>query len=284
MKPFKIVARVTNRDLNTFNQYLKDIALIKLLTATEEISLAERIKNGDKEALDELILRNLRFVVSVAKSYTTQPELLQDLINEGNIGMIKAAKKFDYTKGFRFISYAVFDIRKAITEFLSKSSKTIRLPANKIHDISKLNKRISKLEQEECRTIDINDLIYSFDGEIDEDAIFNLKTLSSFSINSMDASVSSNESDTTMGDLMTDNSASPTDYLVVDYKKQNNLTEIINSLNPREKEVITRLFGFDGNEAQQLIDVGLEMGISRETVRQIKEKVFIKIQSRLKTC
>jgi len=276
------------RDSISFEKYLRDIYKIKLFTPEEEIACTNKIKLGDKEAIDELVKRNLRFVVSVAKQYSNKDILLEDLVNEGNIGLIMAAKKFDPEFGVKFISYAVWFIQKTIIEYHTKYSRMIRLPANKINDLSILNKQIEKLEQKLGRTVDIIEIIdeygtEDYDGNINNQKFELLEILNSDNITSLDMEIGNDDDgSTTLKDLISDDYMfKPTDYLLVNGNIKSEINNVTNRLNPRDKYVITSLYGLDGSIPLTLQEIGSELGLTREMARQIKIKALKKLKNYL---
>lgn len=274
MKQFKITTKLTNRDINSFNQYLKDLSNIEVFTAEEEVICAEKASKGDKLAKEELVVRNLRFVVSVAKQYATPQIPLEDLVNEGNIGLIMAAERFNTSEGVKFISYGVWWIRKIIMEHINKNGKTVRFPANKINDLSKIDKQISKLEQENGYHVDIQQVCDTFGYDND---LF-LDALNSYKMESLDRELGSEEGDGgKLLDLIADESINPTDYLVSDVNSKELLNTCLNILKPRDKRIMELLFGLDGKEPRTLKEVSDEVGITREMVRQVKQKSLIKL-------
>lgn len=282
MRQLTITTRLTNRETDSFNQYLKDIAEIDKLTVAEELVLTQRTSLGDKEAIDELVRRNLRFVVSVAKQYITSTAPLEDLVNEGNIGLILAAEKFRPEMGNKFISYAVFWIRKIILEYLAHNNKIVRLPANKLNSLSKLEKKINILEQRHSRNVSIAEVIDEFGDEFNNENIELLDVLSTYTIGSLDRDMNDDEGHSTLGDLIADDSPnSSSDYLMVNVDIKNEVKRMLNILKPRDKRIMIALYGLDGNEPLKLNEVGLEMGITREMVRQIREKTLLKLKKNL---
>lgn len=294
MKGLKITTKLTNRENQSFVQYLREVAEIKVLTPEEEVILTKKASNGDKEAIDELVKKNLRFVVSVAKQYATPQNPLEDLVNEGNIGLMMAAERFDPNTGFKFISYAVWWIRKVIMEHLSKNGRLIRLPANKINALSKLDKQINELEQKLGRTVSIREVIDNYNVDVDVlDSITNygktsadyelLDMISSYSMDSLDRNVATDEnSGLSLCDTITDDSVfkSAEDGLF-ETDLKNHLSKVLDTLKPRDRQVIVALFGLDGSIPRTLKDVGDEIGVTREMVRQIKEKSLEKLRKRL---
>jgi RNA polymerase primary sigma factor len=295
MKQLVITAKLTNREIHSFNQYLKDIAEIDVFTAEEEAICAEKASRGDKEAIDELVRRNLRFVVTVAKQYATAQNPLEDLVNEGNIGLIIAAEKFKPEMGFKFISYAVWWIRKIIMEHLSKHGRLVRLPANKINSLSKLDKQINQLEQKLGRSVSIHEIIEEFGSEFGlsnkqtpkkiSDEYILLDMLNDFTMDSLDRDISGDEGNgTTLGETISDDSifkSAEQQLITNDVKKQ--LNEVLDILKPRDKQVMIGLFGLDGNLPRTLNDIGEEIGVTREMVRQIRQKSLGLLKKKLET-
>lgn len=284
MKQISISNRITNRDTESFKKYLKDVASIELLTPAEELICAEKASKGDQEAIDEMVSRNLRFVISVAKQYANSSNRIEDLVNEGNIGLIMAVKHFDPTMGFKFISYAVWWIRKIILEHISNNGKIVRLPANKINAMSKLDKKVCILEQQLGRTADISEILEAFGGDINKEEISLLETLSNFSVDSLDREVSHDGADSsiTLGELIADDSAPLTDHLIVLQNVKTEVDSIMSTLKPRDRRVMVALFGLDGNTPMTLKEVSEEIGVTREMIRQIKEKNLKSLKERLK--
>lgn len=292
MRPLQITERLTNRDDLSFKQYLKDVSMIDKFTPDEEAKCAEKASLGDEKAIDELVRRNLRFVISVAKQYANPQNRLPDLVNEGNIGLIMAVKHFKPEMGFKFISYAVWWIRKIILEHLSKHGRMVRFPANKINSLSKLSKQFNQLEQKLCRPVTIIDVIDEYGCEILNDGINKnlsnddyrlLDVLNHYYMDSLDRDISGDENDgILLIDTISDNSIfKPTDHDINNQDTRKELTKILEILKPRDKEVMVALFGLDGELPKTLKDVGDKMGITREMVRQIKEKSLKKLRKRL---
>jgi RNA polymerase primary sigma factor len=293
MKPLQITARVTNRENQSFKQYLKDISEIDKFTPEQEKECTEKSSRGDQDAIDELVRRNLRFVVSVAKQYSNAQNPLEDLVNEGNIGLIKAAKRFKPDMGFKFISYGVWWIRKVILEHLAKHGRMVRLPANKLNSLSKLDKEINQLEQKLCRPISIGDVIDEFGyDEVSGDNSSNKKTkdeyeflsaLNYYSMDSLDRDISGQENDgVSLSDTLSDESIfKATDHDIITQDTKNGLDNVLSTLKPRDKQIMVALFGLDGTIPRTLKDVGDEMGITREMVRQIKERTLLKLKKQL---
>lgn len=283
MKQLVITTRLTNRESISFQQYLKDIAQIQIFTPIEEVACTVRASKGDKDAIKELIERNLRFVVSVAKQYSTALNPLEDLVNEGNIGLIMAAEKFKPEMGFRFISYAVWWVRKIILEHLVKYGRMVRLPNNKINNLSKLDKKIAQLEQKHGRNIDIQEILEELDNELDSDDLELLGMLNTYSIDSIDREIGGDDGNTTtFADMLSDETTfKSTDHLIIDKDMKEEVARIVSSLKPREQRIITALYGLDGETPMTLKEVGEEIGVTREMIRQIKEKVLKTLKARL---
>jgi RNA polymerase primary sigma factor len=271
MRQLKIVKQVTNRDTPSLDKYLQEIGRVKLITAQEEVELARRIKQGDQEALEALAKANLRFVVSVAKQYQGQGLSLPDLISEGNVGLIKAATRFDETRGFKFISYAVWWIRQQILQSLAEQARIVRLPLNKIGSINKINKAFARLEQEHERPPTAGEL-----AEVLEMTLEEVKT----SLNntgrhvSMDAPLRDDGDSGTMMDVMSNpDLPSPLDSLMTD-SLRNEIERSLRALQGREADVIRLYFGLNGNQPHTLEEIGQKFDLTRERVRQIKEKAI----------
>jgi RNA polymerase primary sigma factor len=273
MKTLRINQKITSRENSSFKQYLKEVNEIPLLSPKEESNLAERAVKGDKLAADELVKRNLRFVISVAKQYATEKITLEDLVNEGNIGLIKAVEKFDPNKGYKFISFAVWWIRKLIMEFVSNYGKSVRIPANRINELSKLNKYVSAVEQKNCHKADIEEIINQFSNEMSVDEFILLDSLNSFSIESLDREVGTDEgSGVSVSDLMHDENDDETDYLLGESDIKSEINIALSTLKPRNKKIMEMLFGMNGYQPMTLQEVGDEVGLTREMVRQVKSK------------
>jgi len=276
MRQLKISKSITNRESQSLEKYLQEIGKVELISAEEEVRLAKLIKQGDQRALDRLTGANLRFVVSVAKQYQNQGLSLPDLINEGNLGLIKAAQRFDETKGFKFISYAVWWIRQSILQSLAEQARIVRLPLNKVGLTNKINKAYSQLEQEFEREPSAEELAELLDLQTEEVA-------ASLSISSrhvsMDSPLSEGE-DNTLIDIMHNPNADATDE-ELDHK-QSLKTEIdrsLNTLTERQQEVIRYFFGIGVDHPLSLEDIGERFNLTRERVRQIKDKAISKLKS-----
>jgi len=274
MRQLKITKQVTNRETASLDKYLQEIGKVDLITADEEVELAQRIKAGDKEALEKLVKSNLRFVVSVAKQYQNQGLSLPDLINEGNLGLIKAAKRFDETRGFKFISYAVWWIRQSILQALAEQSRIVRLPLNKIGSINKINKMYAKLEQENERPPSPEELAEALDMSIN-DVKISLKNAGRHI--SMDAPLVEGEESNLYDVLRSGESPSPDKTLMLE-SLRTEIERALNTLTPREADVVKLYFGLNGNHMMTLEEIGETFDLTRERVRQIKEKAIRRLK------
>lgn len=273
MKQFKVTASITKRENESFKQYLKDVSMISMITPEEEVELTTKSSMGDKQAIDRLVSANLRFVISVAKKYATEQIPLEDLVNEGNIGLIKAAEKYSPDSGVRFISYAIWWIRKIIMEHITKYGKMVRIPANKVNSLSKLNQMVSDLEQKNGRQVDISEVVSAYSNEISSDDFMFLDVLTTYHMDSLDRSISNDDGGgTCLGDILSDDDTKKTDHLLNASDLKEEISKILDVLKPRDKRIMEALFGLDGKIPMGLKEVGEEVGISREMVRQIKEK------------
>ena len=278
MKKIVITQSITNTDSETFKKYLSDISNYPILNDKEELMYAERARNGDKKAMELLISCNLRFVVSVAKQYISKDSKLPDLVNEGNMGLIKAAEKFDFTKGFKFISFAVWWIRNYIIEYKNNQAKMIRLPLHKISDMTKIQKRYYKLEQEFNREPSVDELFISFNNEFTIEDIESCLRL----IHSNEESLDEVRDD---GTSLSDNLASylpESDHLLIEADDKEWFDNLFSVLSDQEKYILTKLFGLDGGAQIPLESIGDEIGMTREGVRQIREKSLRKIRNNIK--
>ncbi len=274
MRQLKITKQVTNRETASLDKYLQEIGKVDLITADEEVELAQRIKAGDKQALEKLVKSNLRFVVSVAKQYQNQGLSLPDLINEGNLGLIKAAKRFDETRGFKFISYAVWWIRQSILQALAEQSRIVRLPLNKIGSINKINKMYAKLEQENERPPSPEELAKALDMSIN-DVKISLKNAGRHI--SMDAPLVEGEESNLYDVLRSGESPSPDKTLMLE-SLRTEIERALNTLTPREADVVKLYFGLNGNHMMTLEEIGETFDLTRERVRQIKEKAIRRLK------
>jgi len=282
MRNFVITKSNTNLENDSLKRYLREVSSIPQFILDEEIICASKASLGDKVAFDELITRNLRFVVSVAKSYVTPSIHLIDLINEGNIGLIKAAEKFDPSNGFKFISYAVWWIQKGILDYLVKYGRTIRFPANQINGLSKLDKKISNLEQIHERNIYISDILETVEKSDLNDYEL-LTVLTTYSMDSLDREIGGEDGNTSvLGDFIFDeDSYGNTDKLTKLSDSKLEVEKILNLLKPRDRQMIIMLFGLDGNEPKTLKEVGDHFGFSGELIRQIRQKSLLMLKDKL---
>lgn len=277
MRQLKITTLITNRDSATIEKYFNEISKVELITPEEEVDLARRIKQGDQAALEKMVLANLRFVVSVAKQYHHSKVPLNDLINEGNLGLIKAAKMFDETKGFKFISYAVWWIRQSIMDALDKHSRIVKIPANKVGGLSKINHAAAYMEQRFEREPTSEELAEFLGLHVDEIKSTNMAAVKQ---SSLDAPFSDSEEGTLL-DVMSNPDAQSTDASLTDGESLSiELERILATLHVREREIICRVFGIGYEYPQSIEDVAERLSISHERVRQIKEGAIRKLRAR----
>ena len=274
MRQLKITKQVTNRETASLDKYLQEIGKVELITAEEEVSLAQRVKQGDQAALEKLTKANLRFVVSVSKQYQNQGLSLPDLINEGNLGLIKAAQRFDETRGFKFISYAVWWIRQSILQALAEQSRIVRLPLNKIGSINKINKAYAKLEQEYEREPNYEEIAGIL--EISENEVKESLRNSGRHV-SMDAPLVQDEENNMYDVLKNDDMATPDSGLLYESLRKE-IDRAISTLTPREADVIRLYFGLEGQHPMTLEEIGEKFDLTRERVRQIKEKAIRRLK------
>ncbi len=268
MRQLKISKQITNRESQSLDKYLQEIGKVDLITSDEEVELAKRIREGDQIALEKLAKANLRFVVSVAKQYQNSGLTLGDLINEGNLGLIKAAKRFDETRGFKFISYAVWWIRQSIMQALAEQSRIVRLPLNRVGSLTKISKAFSELEQKFQREPSPEELAEELDLTTEEVSA-NLK-ISGRHV-SMDAPFVNGEENSLLDVLSDENQENPDSGMMVD-SLQRDIQRALSTLTKRESDVIAFYFGLNGEHAMTLEEIGLKYNLTRERVRQIKEK------------
>lgn len=274
MRQLKITKQVTNRETASLDKYLQEIGKVDLITAEEEVELARRIKQGDRIALEKLTKANLRFVVSVSKQYQNQGLSLPDLINEGNLGLIKAAQRFDETRGFKFISYAVWWIRQSILQALAEQSRIVRLPLNKIGSINKINKASAKLEQGFEREPNVKEIA----GELDMTETEVKESMRNAGRHvSMDAPLIQDE-DNTMYDVLRgeDNNTPETGLLYESLRKE--IDRAVSTLTQREADVVKLYFGLNATHPMTLEEIGEKFDLTRERVRQIKEKAIRRLK------
>jgi RNA polymerase primary sigma factor len=257
MRQLKIIKQVTNRESKSLDKYLQDISKIELITANEEVELAQKIRDGDQIALEKLTTANLRFVVSVAKQYQNQGLKLPDLINEGNVGLVKAAKRFDETRGFKFISYAVWWIRQAILQALAEQSRVVRLPLNKIGSISKIKKTFSYLEQAHQRP--------PSPEEIANELV------------SMDAPLKEGEN-SNLYDVVRSGESPRPDMFLLQQSLNTEINRALDTLSQREADVVKLYYGIGDQQSMTLAEIGLTFDLTRERVRQIREKAIRKLR------
>jgi RNA polymerase primary sigma factor len=276
MRQLKITKSITNRDSASLEKYLADIAKEEMISPDEEILLAKKIREGDEVALDRLTRANLRFVVSVAKQYQNQGLTLPDLINEGNLGLIKAATRFDETRGFKFISYAVWWIRQSIMHSISENSRIVRLPVNQLGSLTKINKAFTKLEQEFEREPSLEELAAITELTVD-------KISDAFRISTRQVSVDApllNGEDNSLLDVIQNNEVVQADTMMMNQALKKEIERSLNVLDEKEKDVISLFFGLESDEAYTLEEIGEKYDLSRERVRQIKEKALKKLRLR----
>jgi RNA polymerase primary sigma factor len=274
MRQLKITKQVTNRETASLDKYLQEIGKVDLITAEEEVELARRIKQGDRVALEKLTKANLRFVVSVSKQYQNQGLTLPDLINEGNLGLIKAAQRFDETRGFKFISYAVWWIRQSILQALAEQSRIVRLPLNKIGSINKINKASARLEQGFEREPNVKEIASELDmteTEVKESMRNAGRHVS------MDAPLIQDEDNTMYDVLKSEEATTPETGLLYESLKKE-IDRAISTLTQREADVIRLYFGLNGGHPMTLEEIGEEFDLTRERVRQIKEKAIRRLK------
>lgn len=279
MRQLKINKQFTNRENKSLDKYLNEISKVEMITPTEEVELAKRIKEGDQVALEKLVNANLRFVVSVAKQYQNQGLTLGDLINEGNLGLIKAAQRFDETRGFKFISYAVWWIRQSILQALADQSRLVRLPLNKVGSLSKISAAAAQLEQKferEATTEEIADLLELPQEEVETTLSTSGRHLS------IDAPISDDE-DTTLLTLLSNTQEPNPDKTLLHESLQREIMRVMSILSDKEKEILNLYFGLEGAIPHSYEDISEKVNLTRERVRQIKEKALRKLRKSSKS-
>jgi len=278
MRQLKITKQITNRESQSLDKYLTEIGKVSLITTEQEVELARRIREGDTLALEKLAMANLRFVVSVAKQYQNNGMSLGDLINEGNVGLIKAASRFDETRGFKFISYAVWWIRQSIMQALAEQSRIVRLPLNRVSSVAKINRTFAQLEQQFQREPTAEELATVMDVSVEE--IAGNMRISSRHV-SVDAPLVQGE-DSSLMDVLSDKNASrPDDNLMADSLRRE-ISLALATLSQRESDVMALYFGLEGHQALTLEEIGEKFDLTRERVRQIKEKATRRLRSSMR--
>jgi RNA polymerase primary sigma factor len=274
MRQLKISKQITNRESQSLDKYLQEIGKVDLLTPDEEVDLAKRIREGDQAALEKLTKANLRFVVSVAKQYQNQGLSLGDLINEGNLGLIKAAQRFDETRGFKFISYAVWWIRQSILQALAEQSRIVRLPLNRVGSLNKISKTFSELEQKFEREPSPEELAEVL--EVSTNEIVDTMKISGRHV-SMDAPFVQGEENSLLDVLENDSEDTPDSDLMVDSLRKE-VQRALSTLTQREADVVTYYFGLNGAHVMTLEEIGEKFNLTRDRVRQIKEKAIRRLR------
>ncbi len=274
MRQLKISKQITNRESQSLDKYLQEIGRVDLLTPDEEVELAVRIKKGDQLALEKLTKANLRFVVSVAKQYQNQGLTLGDLINEGNLGLIKAAQRFDETRGFKFISYAVWWIRQSILQALAEQSRIVRLPLNRVGSLNKISKTFSELEQKYEREPSPDEMAQFLDLTTAE--VMDTIKISGRHV-SMDAPFANGEENSLLDVLIDDGGETPDNELLNDSLRRE-VQRALSTLTHREADVVTLYFGLNGIQPLTLEEIGEKFSLTRERVRQIKEKAIRRLR------
>ena len=279
MRQLKISKSITNRDTASLDRYLSDIGKEGMISPEEEVELARRIKAGDKAALDKLTKTNLRFVVSVAKQYQNQGISLPDLINEGNMGLIRAAQRFDETRGFKFISYAVWWIRQAILQAIADQSRIVRLPLNQVGTINKIKKEIARLEQELQRSPTLKEISEAV--ELPESKVSEILKYNSHT-QSIDSPISPDE-DTQFIDTFVNENAEETDTNLMQESISTEVNTLLSTLSPKDSEVIRLYYGINASHEYTMDEIGDRCGLSRDQVRLIKERALKKLRHETKT-
>jgi RNA polymerase primary sigma factor len=274
MRQLKITKSITNRESASLDKYLQEIGREELITAEEEVILAKKIKDGDQRALEKLTRANLRFVVSVAKQYQNQGLSLPDLINEGNLGLIKAARRFDETRGFKFISYAVWWIRQSILQALAEQSRIVRLPLNQVGSLNKINKAYSKLEQQFEREPSAEELADMLDLPIDK--VSDTMKVSGRHV-SMDAPFANGE-ESSLLDVLVNSDSPKADTGLMNESLSKEIDRALSTLTERERDVVKLFFGIGLNHGLTLEEIGDKFDLTRERVRQIKEKAIRRLR------
>lgn len=291
MRKFKIQNRITALDTEAFQSYLKEISSIKAFTPEQEMACAIKASNGDNKALDELVKRNLRFVISVAKQYANTQHPLNDLVNEGNIGLINAAHKFDPTTGNKFISYAVFWIRKTIMEHILNYGRLVHLPANRVNELAKFTKKMREFEQTHNRQVTPDEMFYSYNAETKKESddkeirtieeYNNISMFNTYNVASLDSEIDETNGTTLLDTISDESIFKPTDYDINYRDLKNQISIGLDKLKPRNRKIMSALYGLDGNIPRSLSDLSEEYDISREMVRQIRDKSLLKLRNEI---
>jgi len=276
MRQLKISKSITNRESESLEKYLQEIGRVELITPEEEVQLARLIRQGDQKALDRLTKANLRFVVSVAKQYQSQGLTLPDLINEGNLGLIKAAQRFDETRGFKFISYGVWWIRQSIMQALAEQARIVRLPLNKVGLTNRISRAYSHLEQEYERAPTVEELATYLEVDIEEVAA--TMNMASRHV-SVDSPIGDSEESTLIDVLVNGNAESADQQITFNDSLQLEIQRSLSLLTPRQREVICYFYGIGVDQPVSLEDLGIKYGLTRERVRQIKDKALEKLKT-----
>jgi len=276
MRQLRIIKSITNRESGSFDKYLQEIGKEELITAEEEVRLARKIRKGDEDALQKLVKANLRFVISVAKQYQNQGLSLTDLVNEGNLGLIKAAGRFDETRGFKFISYAVWWIRQSIMQAIAEQSRVVRLPLNKIGDLNKIKRAFSKLEQDFEREPTAKEMADQL--EVPENKVTDSIKVSGRQL-SMDAPFV-NDEDNSLLDVLSNSDSPKSDGMLISESLHFEIERSLSTLSDKEREVIKMTFGIGMPHSLTLEEIGEQFYLTRERVRQIKAKAIKKLRKR----
>ena len=277
MRQLKITKSITNRESESLEKYLQEIGKEELLSTDEEVELAQQIRKGDRRALERLTKANLRFVVSVAKQYQNQGLSLPDLINEGNLGLIKAAEKFDETRGFKFISYAVWWIRQSILQAIAEQSRIVRVPLNQVGSVNKINRMLTKFEQENERRPSVGEISEEID--LPEDKVDEAMMVTTRHV-SVDAPFVDGEDNSLLDVLVNDNAPMADKQLVIE-SLRSEIATVLQTLNERERNVVIAFYGI-GQPEMTLDEIGKKFGLTRERVRQIKEKAIRRLRNNTK--
>lgn len=272
MNTFRIANRITKKETTSFRKYLNDIAAIPVMSLDEETECCIKVAQGDLEAKEELIVKNLRFVVSVAKQYETSSVVLEELVEEGNVGLILAASRFDHTKGYRFITFAVNWIKKLMFEYISNSSKPIRIPCNKVSAMRKFTNKVSEMEQRYGRTVDTLEVLEELSDSLPIKEIENLEKYLNLKVDSLDKAINQDDGETSLHELLSDDSLDAPDSNLAEDDTKTEINLMLRKLKPRDRQIVCDLFGLNGHTPKTLEQISVQVGLTREMVRQIKEK------------